>query len=186
MTDSLMAASREPIDDAEVDRILGAVVTRFHEGLAGAKIAKLWMLDKPESSWGRVKIANEVEWWLSSGVDLVLVINKTLWLALTDAGRMGLLDHFLSMVAQKTGGQTQMKTVRGTRQLYESSSPSLSVHPHVMARNPSFVTEVKELARLHRAITDPQQYLLDFNSGKLEEEPEEEEEEREPATAAAG
>lgn len=172
--EDMMTASLQPIEDKEVVDAVATVVENCHEDLQGANLALFWELDKPVSQWGAVKVATE-ETWLLSGIDIILRMNNALWDELSIKARHGLIDHFLSCVEAKEGGKTHMRSAKGVRRLYSRNTPSLSIHPHVLARCPELLDELEELRQLHRAVSDPDQFLIDFEAGDDEdEEPEEE------------
>jgi hypothetical protein len=159
--DAEKAATLEVADDVKLVKTVKKLIKEHHQGLADASIALLWALDRSETQWGAMKVASEELWWLSK-YDLVLQVNLTLWSGLSDPGCIGLVDHLLSQVERKTGGKTEQSTSRGTRLLYQSDSPSLAIHPQVLARNPQFVRELSQLEDLRRALEEPDQFLLDF------------------------
>lgn len=172
MAEDTMSPSLEPIEEGEPLELMRRVIGEHHPGLADAKFQLFWALQKPNTWWGKTVLATEKMWWLSN-VDVILDLNQALWEKLSEDGRCGLLDHLLSMVSPKSSGKTEMQTSRGTRQLFESQAPSLSVHPQVLARNPTFVNEIAELASLRKAIEEPSQFLLDFAKASDQDEEEE-------------
>jgi hypothetical protein len=162
-------SSLEPIVDKGVIDVVKSVVKAHHPNLAGATIEMFWQRAKPLNAWGKINTATEILWWLSAA-DIVLQINRALWDSMKAEGRRGLIDHFLSQVAAKSGGTTTMQTQKGERQLYEELRPSLSVHPHVIARNPGLLAEIGELRKLRQAIEEPEQFILEFERGEQEQD----------------
>lgn len=164
MADDLKAAAFEPADDDKgLQRTMKALLKEHHPGTKGATWSLFWRLNKPTTWWGTVKVSDEPLWWLSA-TDLLMYINQGLYESLSEDGKIGLVDHLLSLAQAKTGGLTIMETVRGERQLYAVDKPSLGCHPVVAARNPAFVIEIEELRDLKKAIDDPQGFLFDFGA----------------------
>lgn len=167
----LRPASLAPASDTDLHAKIAQVIKDYHRGLSDASFRVFWLLGKPVQNWGAVKVATELEWWLSGGgeegCDITLRINSTLWHLLSGAGRDFLLDHFLSQVTIKEGGQTVMETVDGERQLYTTGEKaSLKVSPDVIARHPKGSREIKEVKDLHDAIRKPEQFLITFAAEK--------------------
>jgi len=161
MSEESKESTLEPITEKPVIQLIKSLIEAHHPSLESAAIEAFWIKGKALTFWGSIGTAEEVLWWLSNA-DVLLRFNQGLWAKLSADGRKGLVDHFLSQVAAKTGGVTSMQTSRGERQLYEVFRPSLAVHPQVVARNPGLVDEISELRELQAAMSDPDQFLLDF------------------------
>jgi len=167
MSNNLKPASLRPCHDTEVADILAGLIRTIHTSLAGARIAILWMLGKPLTTWGRITVVTEQLWWLSGGledggVDIALQVNEALWNAkgVTTAGRTFILDHHLAQVKAKSGGLTEMDTEQGARKLYEKEAFSLGMDPAVCARNPRGLKEIAEAKNLWLALSKPEQFKL--------------------------
>ncbi len=160
MADTVAQPTLDPVaEDHPLRTQLNNLLVDLHQPLLGAVIVPLWTLDRPMSSWGSTKIASEETWWLCRA-DIVMRINRDLYEKLSPPAQVGLLDHLLSFVSARTEGRSTMATAVGTRQLFERTNPSLSVHPEVMARNPQFVLEIDELNRLRSSLASPEQFML--------------------------
>src|SRR3954466_4329010 len=124
MGNDVKPAGLEPVTEADVLELAGEVIPDPHTSLTDATIRYFWMLNKEATVWGATKATTEREWWLSStnpdgsasgrdGVDVTITINSGLWGNLTRHGRRFILDHRLSLVQLKEGGQTEMETAAG-------------------------------------------------------------------------
>jgi len=183
MSEEARPAKLAPIDQSEVLEMVSALTA--DTSLRDATGRLFWLLGEPLNRWGVIKVSTELEWWLSGGAegggaDYTLRLNWSLWTVLHGPGRRFVLDHFLSQVKAKEGGQTTMETDEGERQLFEKVRTSLGLDPDVVARNPDGIKEIKEVYALHRALTDPAQYTLDLEAAAAEPQ-EEDEEEKPPA-----
>lgn len=181
MADEVKPATLEPANDPDLLDIAAAVIASHHPGLNQAVIRYFWALDRPLSYWGSTKIASEETWWLSGGLEeegaeIIIKINEALWRKLSPLGRQGMIDLRLAGARLKEGGKTEMSTSEGTRLLYEAAKPSLGLDPVVIARNPRLVEDIAELRSLHRAMTDPAQFMLDLAAPAEQREDDEEDE----------
>lgn len=165
MSDGIKESTLElATGDEFLDRMVRKVIKNEYEALAGAKLELFWALGRELSWWGTLKVATEELWLLSGGIDMVLHLNKALWMTLDPAGREGFLSVHLWSAEKKTGGQTVQRTAEGERQLYKKRRPTMAVAPEVIARHPALCDQLPELKQFRLAINEPEQYLLDLHA----------------------
>jgi len=176
----------EECEEGAVDSLLDLadeVIRENHPDLADARLEWLVRSGKDKSWYGMARRATEESWILTSGVDLSVQVNGLLWGSrlLTTAGRKFLLDFLLSRFAKKTEGKTHMEVAGRDepRQLYRVEKQDLVSLAGLIARHPTGYRELAELAAVHKAMTEPEQYLLDLQAAE-DREDEEDEDEEEP------
>ena len=152
---------------AIIKDLVEGLVEKHHEGLEGARFAFLLVHDRPDTWWGRIKLASEEIWHLTGGeddgVNLILHLNSSLWSRLHAEARLGLLDLLLAQVERKKSGKTdQSFPGGGERPLYQKVNTTFGLDVAVLARNPAFVEAVEELRNLKKSLAEPKQMLLDL------------------------
>lgn len=148
-------------NDKWLDQNLAKLVRTQYPGIGGATIQTMMDISRKSVTWwGKIKPCSE-EAYLLYGCDIVLTLNEDLWESLDDDGKTGLLAHFLSMIERNGEQQTE----KGKRAIFAAHPPLMSIDPEVIARHPSLLTQLDELAQWNKAAMNPTQYLLDLQGG---------------------